>query len=519
MFVEADETFIGGRARNRAYKAPAPKKAVVALVERKGRVRSRHVPEVNAANLRPILEAEIDVASHLRTDESGASRLEEFVITTAANEVILAASAARFFRDRMDDDAKRIGHRACMNILAHATFAGRLTPAIREQRLAHCLGAKEDGAAVAEACALLVKYRELDRPRAALGVVQRLGSLWRDLPENLLIVGAWAHVMLDEMDEAEFWLNRSLANDALERAWQCGLRAEIDKARGDRDAARAGIDAAIAELMAVPAAQKTELIEHRLRAYRQDRARILQYLYYEPAAAAAEYKTLLDEWVGVDASAVDVAVVLRNYSECVRTDHRPGEPEWQQSKDMLQRATDLLRDNHDHPVFAEIEYEKARVAIAERAPLAQAQLVAAGNAAAASGHFMLLAIVKARSFWEFETFDLTKWTELDASLSAFPHHGWAVRTLIDGRLRAAKRIADHARARELMVANLEALRDNPSFNMGSDRFRIAASTAGHDLSAPGSPPLWPNFLELGWARGWLETQRFRTPMDIWETVA
>jgi transposase-like protein len=70
-FVEADETFVGGKARNRAYKAPAPKKAVVALVERKGRVRSHHVPEVNAANLRPILEAGIDKASHLRTDESG----------------------------------------------------------------------------------------------------------------------------------------------------------------------------------------------------------------------------------------------------------------------------------------------------------------------------------------------------------------------------------------------------------------------------------------------------------------
>ena len=70
-FVEADETFIGGRARNRAYREPAPKKAVVALVERQGRVRSQHVPEVNAGNLRPILEAGIDKASHLRTDESG----------------------------------------------------------------------------------------------------------------------------------------------------------------------------------------------------------------------------------------------------------------------------------------------------------------------------------------------------------------------------------------------------------------------------------------------------------------
>jgi transposase-like protein len=71
MFVEADETFIGGKARNRAYRAPAPKKAVVALVERKGRVRSYHVPEVTAANLRPIIEAGIDKASHFRTDESG----------------------------------------------------------------------------------------------------------------------------------------------------------------------------------------------------------------------------------------------------------------------------------------------------------------------------------------------------------------------------------------------------------------------------------------------------------------
>jgi transposase-like protein len=70
-FVEADETFIGGKARNRAYRKPAEKKPVVTLVERRGRARSRHVPEVTAANLRPILEKEIDKASHLRTDESG----------------------------------------------------------------------------------------------------------------------------------------------------------------------------------------------------------------------------------------------------------------------------------------------------------------------------------------------------------------------------------------------------------------------------------------------------------------
>ncbi len=68
--VEADETYVGGKARNRATRKPAAKKAVVALVERQGQVRSFHVANVNAKTLRPLLYTNVSRAAHLMTDES-----------------------------------------------------------------------------------------------------------------------------------------------------------------------------------------------------------------------------------------------------------------------------------------------------------------------------------------------------------------------------------------------------------------------------------------------------------------
>ena len=68
--VEADETYIGGKAKNRAFGPPPKKEAVVALVERDGEVRSHHVEAVNAKTLRPILFTQIDRASFLMTDEA-----------------------------------------------------------------------------------------------------------------------------------------------------------------------------------------------------------------------------------------------------------------------------------------------------------------------------------------------------------------------------------------------------------------------------------------------------------------
>jgi transposase-like protein len=79
--VEADETYIGGKESNkhvskRTYKVTKSptesKEPVVALVERGGKVRSFHVKDVNAKNLRATLTEQIHASSHLMTDSNRA---------------------------------------------------------------------------------------------------------------------------------------------------------------------------------------------------------------------------------------------------------------------------------------------------------------------------------------------------------------------------------------------------------------------------------------------------------------
>ena len=69
--IEADESYVGGKARNAKRSKPVPKKYIVfTLVEREGEARSFHVTNVNAKTLRPILVRNADRKSYLMTDDS-----------------------------------------------------------------------------------------------------------------------------------------------------------------------------------------------------------------------------------------------------------------------------------------------------------------------------------------------------------------------------------------------------------------------------------------------------------------
>ena len=68
--IETDETYVGGKKRNVHRGKPEPKKhPVVALIERNGRLKARHVPNVDSNNIRDVLKG-VDRKSHLMSDDS-----------------------------------------------------------------------------------------------------------------------------------------------------------------------------------------------------------------------------------------------------------------------------------------------------------------------------------------------------------------------------------------------------------------------------------------------------------------
>jgi hypothetical protein len=70
--IEADETYVGGKAKNRAYK-PEPKKHIVmTLIDRGGEARSFHIKNATAKTLRDTAVKIASRKSYLMTDENAA---------------------------------------------------------------------------------------------------------------------------------------------------------------------------------------------------------------------------------------------------------------------------------------------------------------------------------------------------------------------------------------------------------------------------------------------------------------
>jgi hypothetical protein len=441
---------------------------------------------------------------------------------------LMMATARHHVLDKPDPELLKRAHSDCVNILSQV----RLSTEVLNELLKHLLGAALGQQALNVAAKLCFDYKEQDRPAAVLQLVKQIGPLWEVLPQSARLIPAWAYLQLGKLDHSRLFLARATALPSpLDEAWKHGLQAELSKSEGthfSKEKALEEIDAAIeiCRTAQPDAANPPELIARRLRAYRQDRARILQFLFYEKEQAAEEYEKLVNEWSDQPQAVIDLAVVKRNYSECLRSlSTGVTDPRWQKAQDLLREAELLVKNRPELPILAEILYEKAKAAeAAGKLTELQELLKDCEGAALKSQHYMVRAIALNKLFWGFETFSIARWTQVKTDLEDFPLHGWAVRTLVDGKLRAARHLEGlldfEGAFRELESAqgNLER---NPSFNMGGDKSRIAATLAGLQIVGLkiGRDGFWTAFTaNYDWASAWLQSRAANTPEAIWAEV-
>lgn len=71
--VEADETYIGGKGRFRG-RSTKEKSAVFGIVQRKGRVKIKHVSNVKRTTVMPLIRQNVEIGTNLMTDEFASYR-------------------------------------------------------------------------------------------------------------------------------------------------------------------------------------------------------------------------------------------------------------------------------------------------------------------------------------------------------------------------------------------------------------------------------------------------------------
>ncbi|CAN5677719.1 hypothetical protein BH10PSE6_BH10PSE6_37300 [soil metagenome] len=71
--LEADEVYIGAKAGRKKGRPPVEKSIVMTLVERSGRARSHHIPNVQAETLHRVI-SQLKTGTKLMTDDSGSYR-------------------------------------------------------------------------------------------------------------------------------------------------------------------------------------------------------------------------------------------------------------------------------------------------------------------------------------------------------------------------------------------------------------------------------------------------------------
>lgn len=464
------------------------------------------------------------------------------VLVRLPNGVVLRTDARRRILNQASEAELAQAHYDAAALLGNETI--RLTPEVRRQRVLHLLGARPvvppdllptlDEVFTIEVDRLFAIYRETNQARAVVELYRSVRVAAAGMQDIFLASArldlAWAYLRLGNVRHARYWAERAYPQELLDVALKHALLAEIlksDEGGGAREAVLDEIDQAIDACRKAVDDAKTSgsgvvRAQSALRAYEQDRARILHFLFDDVASAKQEYERLLREWADQPLAVLDIAIVRRNHAEAIRSESQaPNDDLARKARREIEDALRIARQFPNAPALAEIEYEAARDARHRNSPGQERQhLELAIEAARRSGFDMLRAIAKNRLYWTFEEFSEDRWRAISEDLSAFPSHGWAVRTLVDGSLCAANLFVEYgdlaSAASEITRARM-AFDPHPLFTGRSDRWRRAAIAGGATIVGdPDAAVIWQDFTEsAAWVQEWMMEHHVDSPETAW----
>ncbi|MDX8480911.1 MULTISPECIES: CHAT domain-containing protein [Mesorhizobium] len=463
--------------------------------------------------------------SALRGEEVGdalVARLGPYLVKTDAG-LILSASARERIVANLSKDVLIAGHTAAARVLER--LGG--SEALRFELLRHYVEAGSTTAATELAAVTIEQFMREGRNVAVLRVWKTLQPhAARDaIPSRQRLGVARAMVVLAMPRDAKLVLDRIGALDPLEAALAHALRSEIWKATGGeswRQNALVEIDRAISATNALASSASTDADAARSDAadYELNRARLLQYLFYDPSVVDY-YRRVIRAWQTDADRRHQWAIASLNLVDAL-LDFGGGELDRFEEAEILLRALEE-QDATVGTMLAEIRYKRLR--LEERRGSAPERLIdllnECENAARASGNGMLAAIAEARRFREFEAFDADRWAELEARLEMYAQHGFAFRVAAKGRLSAAHALdaaGDRPAAVEQLRRNRVRLESKSTFDRGTDRDRSAETYAGLFRLLGGGTErqdVARCAMAIAWMADWLAARGYANLEDAW----
>lgn len=435
---------------------------------------------------------------------------------------LLSASARRLVLENASQDELRIAHEACLSMLEEKTVPR--SDRFRRERLRHLVGARREKQAILEAARLIENYYLDGRLSAVVecfDALKPLGKVRDSLDTFALLRVAESYVSIGQPTRAKLHLRNCRPENPLQHAVKLALDSEIEKNEGTpgwRERALALISSAIEQCRAAQEiAPLKEIATALLSDYKMNLARLQHYLIYDLPEAEKGYREVLQETADAPGREFLVAAAERNLAECIVTRSPKQASTQQQAQQLLGDAEARLPKIA--PLRAEIAYVRSKFAHPNSA--AETLLRNCIETARETGNGMVEAIADARLFWSYEPFDLPRWQRIELALAPYRHHGWAVRTLINGRIRAARQLSKQGmrqEATELLRRNDQELAAHPAFDGGTDRDRIAQTLAGLVVLSTDDAEIarcQRDAKDRPWMSEWLAAKGFATLPDAW----